>query len=833
MKRSLYFPTLIVISFLFAAHPAGAQWTQTGGPEGGMAYSFAMIGTKVFAGMSDNGVFESTNNGFTWMQKNNGLPFKTVFSLLALPNGSGGTLYAGTNGAGVYRSTDDGDTWTPVNSGMTNTAVKTLLASGSKIYAATFTQGIFSSSNGGTNWTMMGLGSGTSIRGMALKPAAGTGNDTLFVCTGNGGMFRSINSGGAWVAINNGLPENYINAVGVAPSPSGVLVLAGTQSNGMYMSSDAGDTWTAANSGLPPATINMIHCSTGAGGTSLFVAAGDGSINLSTDGGGTWSRINNGIARIAPAYTVWTNPATSGPSAEVYASLHGPGIFRSTNRGSSWTQVNTHLRSTIAISQLWVGDRLFVGSYGAGIFLSTDFGATWSTRNDGLTGFTINRLMMVATGSADTTLFAATAFGVFRSTNMGMLWEGMTTGIPAGYARALASQPGIGGAPPILFAGIDGAGVYRSTDMGTNWAITDSVHSGKSIQCLFSCPAAGSSGYMLFAGSVDKGVTYTTDLGAHWTDPVTGIANKRVYEYAAIPVAGGVQIYAVSLGGGVSMSTDYGANWNPRSSGITQLSIYCIASIQDGQGVYHLYAGSNSGGVFHSGDLGATWSEVNGGLTNLIIRSMSAWRGTVYAGTNGASLWRANAVALPVELLSFTGRAAGSGVELQWRTASEVRLRGFAIERGAAEGTPRWETISFVAGILDGLTSHTYSFTDRPAETASYAYRLKQIDHDGAFEYSGILTVRMDRPVDCALEQIAPHPCSGASRVSFTLVESGRATLVVCDVTGRRVASIVDEELPAGSHLRLWDSTPFPSGMYFLRLETGATALTRMFTIMR
>jgi len=81
-----------------------------------------------------------------------------------------------------------------------------------------------------------------------------------------------------------------------------------------------------------------------------------------------------------------------------------------------------------------------------------------------------------------------------------------------------------------------------------------------------------------------------------------------------------------------------------------------------------------------------------------------------------------------------------------------------------------------------------------------------------------------------------PNPARGAVELSFVLPADGRATVSVFDVTGRRVARIVDAILPAGPHTAHWDGRvggrDGPAGVYLARLESAtATATTRFLRI--
>jgi hypothetical protein len=67
-----------------------------------------------------------------------------------------------------------------------------------------------------------------------------------------------------------------------------------------------------------------------------------------------------------------------------------------------------------------------------------------------------------------------------------------------------------------------------------------------------------------------------------------------------------------------------------------------------------------------------------------------------------------------------------------------------------------------------------------------------------------------------------PNPASAATAIGFTLPASGHARLVVTASDGREIATLIDADLPAGSHRAVWDASAVPSGSYFYRLLCGS-----------
>lgn len=120
--------------------------------------------------------------------------------------------------------------------------------------------------------------------------------------------------------------------------------------------------------------------------------------------------------------------------------------------------------------------------------------------------------------------------------------------------------------------------------------------------------------------------------------------------------------------------------------------------------------------------------------------------GTYYATvTNsavpGLTLTTENEVVttLPVTLVSFSVSNEGDQNNLAWKTSFETNSQGFDIER--SWNGNNFEKVGFVAGHGDSNRGSDYSFIDRSPLFNSY-YRLKQLDFDGRFAYSRVISVK-------------------------------------------------------------------------------------------
>jgi hypothetical protein len=100
--------------------------------------------------------------------------------------------------------------------------------------------------------------------------------------------------------------------------------------------------------------------------------------------------------------------AVSPDGANLFAGTEGDGVLRSTNKGASWTAVNTGLTNTTVYALTVSGTSLLSGTSG-GVFLSTNNGTSWIEVNTGLTNKYVRAL-----ATSGTNLFAGTGGGVWR-----------------------------------------------------------------------------------------------------------------------------------------------------------------------------------------------------------------------------------------------------------------------------------------------------------------------------------------------------------------------------------------------------------------------------------
>jgi PKD repeat protein/predicted small secreted protein len=187
-------------------------------------------------------------------------------------------------------------------------------------------------------------------------------------------------------------------------------------------------------------------------------------------------------------------------------------------------------------------------------------------------------------------------------------------------------------------------------------------------------------------------------------------------------------------------------------------------------------------------------------------------------------------VQIPVEFTSLTADVVKDAIQLKWTTATETNNRGFEVQRSQKSD---WKSVGFVAGFGTTTEPKSYSFIDKNVNEGTYSYRLKQIDFDGAYEYSSIVEVEISTPAKFALEQNYPNPFNPTTKIKYSVAEDGLVKLTVYNTLGQRVADLVNKEVKAGNYEVDFNASNLSSGVYYYKIETNGFVNTKKMILLR
>jgi hypothetical protein len=226
---------------------------------------------------------------------------------------------------------------------------------------------------------------------------------------------------------------------------------------------------------------------------------------------------------------------------------------------------------------------------------------------------------------------------------------------------------------------------------------------------------------------------------------------------------------------------------------------------------------------------------------------------------------------LPVTLSSFTGKATKTGVLLQWETSAEIENAGFVIRRqeagsrnqengegnyelpitnddedpnSAADHSTNSPSLEGAGGVLlasylttnalvgqGSVTKSTkYTFTDSKVEPGkSYTYILSDVDFSGKETKLKEIQIKTEAASaiiaeEYTLRPIYPNPFNATFTVSFTLNEPLAVTIILYNISGQQVMTILNNELSAGNYQTQVNADRLSSGVYFMKTNFSGTS---------
>ena len=295
-----------------------------------------------------------------------------------------------------------------------------------------------------------------------------------------------------------------------------------------FLFSDLNAQWVKTNTQFNSQFYKNVWALT-VNGKYLFAGTNNLGIYRSSDDGNNWTQINNGLLNLDVRALVTSD-------SNIFAGTMGGGIFISSNNGNSWIQSNKDLTNTNIISLAKNDNYIFAGTYGSGVFLSTDNGATWFGKNTGLTYTIISSIIF-----KDTSIFVGTQSSsnpnqgghIFRSYKDVTNWINTSNGLPDKLIMSLTKTE------TDLFAAInDYSSIYKSTDNGENWNIVNNGLPARLPRSLITYK--GENKNYLFVGNAfypdpnanSQAVFFSDNDGISWNSVSDGLPNLDVWSFA-------------------------------------------------------------------------------------------------------------------------------------------------------------------------------------------------------------------------------------------------------------------------------------------------------------
>lgn len=601
---------------------------------------------------AQGGVWKTTDGGVNWTVLTDNLPTLACGDVV-VDQQNPNVLYLGTGelnyssdsqyGNGIYKSTDAGATWfqvATVSQVGNRCSYMAIDPFNSNIVYMGGSSGIYKSTNAGINWTNMAGGS--NVNCIIINP---TNSQIIYITNGGtnaGQIFKSTDGGTTWTTLAGGLPttmgriqlamaKSNVNTIyaSIAASSGGALL-------GLYRTTDAGTTWT-----LQASTPNYLS-SQGWYDNAVIVKPSNEN-HVIVGGLDCYASTTGGTSLVQKA--AW---ASSTPGNFCHADIHrleyngtvlyccsDGGVYKSTNDGNNWTDLNQKLSTLQYQSADYDPTNLLSfqgGTQDNNKMTSTDGGNNWIQRTTGDGGYTI-----VDPVNTNYVYGQYVNGSIQRSNNSGVSFSSIT---PSGSTGGLFYNPyemAPGDHNTIVFGRAD---IWKTTNAQTatsssGWTqIATTTIVGGSVSAI---GISATNINKIYIGTSNGRILVTTDNGANWSVQ-TG------YPYVSDFIVDNTNdnICYATLGGTgtthVLKTTNSGLNWTSITGNLPNIAANSI--VMRTLSPRMLFVGTDFG-VFQSTNDGANWISFSSGLPMVEVYDMKYKQtiGMILVATHGRGCW--------------------------------------------------------------------------------------------------------------------------------------------------------------------------------------------------
>jgi photosystem II stability/assembly factor-like uncharacterized protein len=345
-----------------------------------------------------------------------------------------------------------------------------------------------------------------------------------------------------------------------------------------------------------------------------------------------------------------------------------------------------------------------------------------------------------------------------------------------------------------LFAGTAQNGLFRSTNNGDEWFPFNTNISSTSITGIIS------QNYVTYLGTLGGGV-FKSDSG-NFFQSINGNLSYFGVDVLAIKDN---YIFAFMDNRKIFRTSDGGNFWSESSNGIN-----VVKFTSSGVSNNNIFIGTVSSGIYKSTNNGEFWFQVNNGLANLNIKVIKVYGNIVYAGTqNGlyyttdnGNIWsqmQTNFSNNEIRALEISGNNIFAGAY------------GAGIYKSSNSGQ-NWITINeglYVLYINTIYKDINYLFAGAGLGGA-FRRPLSQV--------ISVKEISSEVPSEFELGQNYPNPFNQSSIFNVQCSIPGKVKLVLFDIEGREIFTLLNQYLDAGIYSIRFDAGDLPGGIYFYQM---------------
>ena len=374
-----------------------------------------------------------------------------------------------------------------------------------------------------------------------------------------------------------------------------------------------------------------------------------------------------------------------------------------------------------------------------------------------------------------------------------------------------------------IYAGTEGDGIFVSTDNGENWTSINEGLQNKVIHSIFI------SGTTIFAGT-EAGASFSTNKGLNWNTINSGLDGKGVWSFAINNFMPGTSTIFAGTWSGIYSSTDNGTNWKATGLSNTTMPVNSIVVCNNFN-----FAATLAGGVFESFGSGIGWEDISINIkdenTQLVVAIIPVY-----------SL---------VSINSYIVASAGSGSTYYANYTDSLFKPGGAIytRKQPILSFANYNSILFAgSSIGDIFLSNNYGSRWEQIYPSLTNQTIYSLAYNNIFLFAGIengiwrllypetstnVSKYKELPTGFSLAQNYPNPFNPTTAISYQLPAYSHVSLKVYDVLGKEVATLVNENKPAGNYKVEFNANNLVSGIYFYTMQAGAFVQTKKLILLK
>ena len=711
------------------------SWTRTRSwsPGLGRIVSIAVEPTQqeiIYAGSPGGGIWKSVDAGRSWRPLGDNMINMFIWSIAIDPNNSN-IIFLGNSAGQVMKSIDGGNSWVEIYQ-VNGTPRRILIHPNSSIMYIGTTRALYRSQNGGASFSRV---LNAKAEDVEFKPG---NTNVVYACGDN--FYRSTNGGTSFSRITSGITRSERMKMAVTPADPNVVYLVQKRGSGfgrLYRSLDGGASFSIRADYNSVSTRDVYFTQAS---RDMAITVSDTNANEVHLGGMNYSRSLDGGVNFTTlaAWNQPNDPSYVHADIEVLQYINGViyigtdgGIFRSTNRGNSCTDLT---QGGLAVRQYYrIG--------GAATDANMIVGGAQDNGTNIMNGSNRQFKEWLGADGMECFIDHKNKFVVYGTTQFGSLYKSTDGGNSIGSISKPVNYRGEWVTPfsmdPIdnntIYAGYNN--LYRSRNGGRSgsWRnITETISTGGNLDEMAVAPSDNNYIYIANGSRL-----WRTKNGQSTNPSWTEVSNFRgTVNYITVDPTNPERVAIATSGSRVYTSTNAGTTWANVRGNLPSISAQCL--VFDDTGVNGLYVGMQSG-VYYTNDDLDEWIPFSTNLPGVLTTDLEIHYPTrkIRVATYGRGIWESdlydaagNEVSAPSNL---TAGVNGRNILLTWQDNADNE-NGFSLERSNGGAYQ----------VIANLAANTQTYLDEDLAGGTYTYRVRAWDETNYSDYSNTAQAIID-----------------------------------------------------------------------------------------